>query len=237
MNNVLFGKVTEVDAAKGLARVQFEQYDGFVTDWLQVSTTITLGDQTQFPLKVNQKVWCLMDERREDGVIGGAIYDATNLPAGGSPNKVRTCFDDGLTLEYDRTTKLLKISGSGAVKIEVDGNVDIDCAAASLTASGDVSVACDGATIDAAGAVAVTAASPVTLQAPMVTVQGPLTVSGALVAATIATSGTGTITSAGNISTTGTITGGEVKEGSIRLGTHKHSGVSTGSGTSGGPTP
>lgn len=41
----------------------------------------------------------------------------------------------------------------------------------------------------------------------------------------------------GNISTTGTIEGGTVKQGLIVLGTHKHTGVQTGGGTSGGPTP
>lgn len=42
---------------------------------------------------------------------------------------------------------------------------------------------------------------------------------------------------AGNIVTTGEVNGGTVKQGLIVLGTHKHTGVQTGGGTSGGPTP
>lgn len=41
----------------------------------------------------------------------------------------------------------------------------------------------------------------------------------------------------GNIITSGNIEGGTVKQGTIVLGTHRHTGVQTGGGTSGGPTP
>lgn len=47
--------------------------------------------------------------------------------------------------------------------------------------------------------------------------------------------GNGTVN--GNLNVTGNLTGGTVKEGLIELGTHKHTGVTTGTGTSGGPTP
>lgn len=48
----------------------------------------------------------------------------------------------------------------------------------------------------------------------------------------------GNVTVQGNLTSTGTITGNTVVTNSgIGLGTHKHTGVQTGSGTSGGPTP
>ncbi|WP_160285931.1 Gp138 family membrane-puncturing spike protein [Pseudomonas knackmussii] len=54
---------------------------------------------------------------------------------------------------------------------------------------------------------------PITLTAPTVTINGDVTVNG-------------------KVTTTG-----DVKAGAISLQTHKHTGVTTGSGTSGGPTP
>lgn len=47
----------------------------------------------------------------------------------------------------------------------------------------------------------------------------------------------GTVNATGDVIVSGNITGTTVKEGLIQLGTHKHGGVSTGTGDSGGPIP
>lgn len=74
--------------------------------------------------------------------------------------------------------------------------------------------------ISADGKVKVVSASEVDITAPSVKVTGNMDL-------------TGNLAVTGNISGTGTMTG----PGGISLTTHKHTGVTTGGGTSGGPTP
>ncbi len=91
--------------------------------------------------------------------------------------------------------------------------------------------------IDASGKIGLVSPSEIDITAPMVTVSGAMTVTGALIAASLATSGSGSATITGGINVTGAITAGSVTAGGIGLSTHKHAGVTTGGGTSGGPTP
>lgn len=94
----------------------------------------------------------------------------------------------------------------------------IDCA-------GKVTVICTEATVEAS--------SKVTLDTPTVDVSGDLNVTGGITAG-------GAMEATGNIQTTsGDIktTSGAVKEGLIRLGTHKHTGVTPGGGTTATPIP
>jgi phage baseplate assembly protein gpV len=129
-------------------------------------------------------------------------------------------FEHGLRIEYDRSSAILTISGSGKVAIDITGEVDIQ----------------------ASTKVQITAITEVDITAPLTKVTGALEVVGELTAGgfTVTTGlggGSGKMTGDGDIETTGKITGAEVHEGLIRLGTHKHLGVTTGSGTSGTPTP
>lgn len=218
-----FGIISEVDAAKGVARVTFDQ-DEIVSDWLPVSVPMTKDDQFQFPLVVNQHVWCMMDEHCEMGVIGGSIYDSNNVPVGGAQNKVRVRFDTDLVIEYDRSSHNLLIDCKGDVNIK---------------AAGDVFVEATGTKVDIKGnaKVEVHAATEIDLDAPLTKCQ--------VIACTSiqpSVSGANLVINAnmdlqGNMVATGNVEGAQVKEGSIRLGTHKHLGVTTGGGTSGTPTP
>ena len=87
-------------------------------------------------------------------------------------------------------------------------------------------------TATAFGYTVVISSSGITLTAPTVTIDGNLVVSG-----TITGQGSGGAVMSGDITTTGSITaGGNVTAGSIDLETHVHTGVTTGSGNTGGPT-
>lgn len=97
-----FGYISGVDAVKGLARVKFSD-DKIVSDWLPVSVRKSSNGSESFPFDVNEHVWCMMDERSENGVIGGAIYSTAEQPAGGNKDKRREVFSDGTIFEYDRS--------------------------------------------------------------------------------------------------------------------------------------
>ena len=215
--NLKFGKITEVDAAKGLAKVTFAEDDNLVTRFLPMSMPKTLKDKWSIPYDINEHVWCIMDENCEDGIIGGAIYDSTNTPSG-AVGKSAVHFVGNMSVEYDRSNATLKISGAGNVKIDT---------------TGDVTIKCNHAKIESLTSVDITALTAINLNAPTVAC------SAALAAAVISTvpgaGGSGNMTIAGDIISTGSVTAAQIKEGPIRLSTHKHLGVQTGAGTSGIP--
>ena len=102
----------------------------------------------------------------------------------------------------------------------VDGSVSI------------VGIAGGNLTITAFGYTVVISSSGITLTAPTVTVNGDLVVSGSITG-----QGSGGASMQGDITTTGAITaGGNITAGSIDLETHVHTGVTTGTGNTGGPT-
>lgn len=226
---IRFGIVSEVK--KGFARVKIEELDGIVTDWLPVLKTKSKSDVESWPLEVNEHVVVAFDQFNEAAVILGAIHNNEDAPdEGESAGKWRKVFSDGTVLEYDKNAHKLNVDVKGDIAAKTTGKASID-------ATGNVDVkSMATATVQALN-VKATATTLVEIEAPAITLKGPVTVTGPLAAAAISTTGGGAITSTGDITTTGVITGGQVKEGAVRLGTHKHIGVQTGGGTSGIPTP
>jgi phage baseplate assembly protein V len=209
---LVFGIVVEVNAPKGLAKVQFKDMDSIVSPWMPMSMPKTYQDKFSIPYDVNEHVWCMMDPSFEFGVIGGAIYSKNELPAEGSENEnVHIAFVYGLSIDYNRAERTLSINGQGKVSIDITGDVDIKCTNAKVEA-----------------------ATKVDLTAPVVNISGNCVVKGTLTAGAIGTStadgGNGKITVEGDIETTG-----DVKAGTVSLKTHKHLGVTTGGGISGTP--
>ena len=219
-----FGHITEMDAAKGLARVKFDGEDGIVSYWLPISVPGTVDGKYIIPFNVNEHVWCMMDDHMEFGVIGGAIYDAGNGPNGGNNEKVRVNFVGGLGVEYDRNSKTLSIGGTGDFNIDING-----------TGKGKVNIKCNSAVIESLTDAEIKATTLIKLTAPAVLCSGTIQASAIGIGAAPPAAGNGIIT--GDINVTGKVEAGEVKEGTIRLGTHKHIGVTIGGGTSGTPTP
>lgn len=205
-----FGKITEVDEAKGLAKVTFKEDDNLVTRFLPMSMPKTLQDKFIIPYDVNEHVWCIMDEFCEDGVICGAIYDAANQPPGGSATGISMIkFVPNLSLKYDRNSKTLSIEGDEHFILDISGDVTINCKNANVTATEKVTV---------------NATTEMDITTPLTKIVGDVEI-------------TGDVDVTGNITATAKVEGAEVKEGSIRLGTHKHSGVVSGGALSGTPTP
>jgi phage baseplate assembly protein V len=126
-----FGNITEIDAAKGRARVHFEE-DGIVSDWLPMVVKSSQQNKHESWYDVGDFVACMMDEHIEDGVIVGAIYDDNNAPPIGNKDVEAKTFSDGTVIKYDRS--------SSTLTVECVGDVIIQCVNASVTASGQVTV-------------------------------------------------------------------------------------------------
>lgn len=101
---IKFGKISEVDAAKGLVRVEFNG-DGIVSSWIPYLVQKSLNDKFFYIFDVGEHVACHMDEHCENGVVMGAIYSASTAPDGGAEGKVRVKFSDDSFTEYDKETK------------------------------------------------------------------------------------------------------------------------------------
>jgi phage baseplate assembly protein V len=207
-----FGNITEVDPTKGYARVTFTD-DGIVSDWLQIIVKTALNDKDSFTFNINEQVACLMDENSEEGVILGAIFNDKNSPNGGGVGIFRTVFDDNSVIEYNRNSHKYTLDIKGEINIKSSSVVNIDAVNANIVASAIAKI-----------------------QAPVIELTGAVAISGALtVGGTITAPGGTPIT--GDFEVTGQLKGAIVMAGSIGLGTHKHTGVTTGGGTSGAPIP
>lgn len=193
------GIVSEIDPARGRARVQFQDYDGMFSYWLQVLKRNTGRDKSYSMPDVGEYVVCLLDDRAEEGCILGAVYSAPEPPPVDTEDKTHTTFADGTVIEYDRADHKLYINNVGEIEIIAVGPVKITTqAAAQITAEAEATlhsaervaiaaplIEMDGvltlragssgwdATISAQRRIALSSGTEVTVQSPQVTVQAP----------------------------------------------------------------
>lgn len=240
-----FGNITEILPESGYARVTFLD-DGIVSAPLQFLTKSALKDKDSFTFDINEQVAVLMDENSVEGVILGAIYnDGTKPSEGVSPGVYRMSLENGSFVEFNRGENKLTVNFSegevnvtaSAVSVNADSALvvaeTVSVEATSVTVESDaVSVNANTATLEAATSIDITA--------PIVNVTGNLTATGTVSASAISApiiSGPGVSMSGGNLEASGEIKGATVTDGTIDLSTHKHIGVTTGTGTSGLATP
>lgn len=148
-----FGKISAFDPETGLAKVSFEE-DGIVTDWIPVLKKNTLKNKHAHVMDVGEHVACMMDENAENGVVMGAINSKNEAPGAVKGADIEgVAFEDGTTVEYNRSTNELKINCMGDVKVicqnaivEASAKVTIDTPEAEVT--GNLTV---GGSIDATG--------------------------------------------------------------------------------------
>lgn len=173
-----------VDSKPGFARVRFADIDDLTTQWLPVIHPKTLQDKVVWTLDVGEHVSCLLDEFMEDGCILGAIYSDPDVPPVSSKDKFHLKFDDGGSIEYDRSNGAMTVVCKGVVNVTADGAV---------TVKTPVSV-----TID----------TPQTTITGKCTVQGLLTYNGGMVGkggGGVAASIQGNVQVDGNVDASGTI--------------------------------
>ena len=237
-----FGNITEVDPAKGYARVTFTD-DGIVSDWLQICVMGAISDKYTHTFEVKEQVACLMDENSEEGVILGALFNNAVNPSGGAKGVLRVKFSDNSVIEYNRNTHeynldikgKINISAESDINIITESNVNIDSININVNASGNVDLTATGnVDLTASGNANITASAIAKIEAPIIQLNGIVTTSGAVAVGGAITIG-GTVTSpgggaiSGNIEVTGKlIAASDVEVGEISLKLHKHPGVTSG---------
>lgn len=112
-----FGNICDIDAAKGLARVQFDD-DNITSAWLPILTNGSGGNKFTHAFDVNEQVACLMDQQSENGVILGALYSQDEVPPVTSADIVAVKFADDTLVKYDRAAHKLSVV-IGTTEMEV----------------------------------------------------------------------------------------------------------------------
>jgi phage baseplate assembly protein V len=116
-----FGIIDEIDAPKARVRVRFEE-DELKSDWLPMMQTGSLKNKGYSLPDVGEHVACMMDERSENGVCMGAVYNQTDTPAFNSADKFGTQYDNGDEFSYDRSVRLLRQKIQNVeLNLEADG--------------------------------------------------------------------------------------------------------------------
>jgi phage baseplate assembly protein V len=129
-----FGRVSEIDANRGMARVSFIE-DGTVSDWMSVVVAKTGDDKFFYIPDVNEQVACMMGKGSLRGVILGAVYSDARTPDSGNSGAgvLSVVFSNGDKIKYDRSSGAMDITASGGVTI--NGNLTVN---GSVDASADV---------------------------------------------------------------------------------------------------
>lgn len=217
-----FGNITEVDPAKGYARVTFTD-DGIVSDWLQFLTLGAIKDNFSHTFSINEQVACLMDENSEEGVILGALFNDKTPPINAGDGIFRVKFDDNSVIEYNRNSSEYTLDIKGKINIvgESEINISADTEINITSTTGEVKVNASNATV--------TATATAKIQAPVIQLTGAVAISGALtVGGTITAPGGGAIS--GDFKVSGDVQSGS-GAGLVSLKTHRHT-----SSTNGNPT-
>lgn len=128
-----YGYISEVDEAKGYARVKIDNLDGITSDWLQIVYPGTKADKYTWTPTINEYVVCLFDDNYNTGVILGAVYTESNNPVNSGEGVSGITFADGTKINYNQNTKKLTIDVG-------TGDVVINCNNATITASDSVNI-------------------------------------------------------------------------------------------------
>jgi phage baseplate assembly protein V len=128
-----YGNITEVDPAKGLARVHFDDVD-IISGWLPVLSPRTHSDAESDPMEEGEHVACVMDKHDENGVILGAMYSSKEKPPEGVGKDVwLRKFKDGTIFKYDRAAHVYSVTmGTTEFKINKTGGFSIKKGSESL---------------------------------------------------------------------------------------------------------
>lgn len=160
-----------------------------------------------------------MEARMHDLSDGFAIPGPKSVP-----KAISSISSTGCQIRNNAGTTYVEISGNGKIKIVSPSEIDITAPLVAITGNLTVS-----GTITAVGNISSSSGS--IAAAVNVTAGVNIVATGSLTGASIATTGGGGAVIAGSLSAASITAAG------IGLSTHKHLGVTTGGGTSGGPTP
>lgn len=207
---VRIGTVAGYDPSHFAVKVTL-QPDGTLTGWLPLTSPWVGNGWGIFaaPNIGDQVEVQFQEDGAGAGFVVGRFYTNAN-----PPQSVPT----GEFWVVHSTGSALKFNNDGSVQINSTGNL-------TAVVGGNLSATVSGTSaINSTGAMTLESSGTLTLQGSQINLVGPMSQSAAGGGASTA-SFTGSITATGNVTA-----------GSIDLKTHVHTGVQTGSGTTGGPT-
>jgi len=143
-----FGIVSQIDPARGLARVRFGDSENLESYWLHVLGAATMKNKLYHLPDVGEGVACHMDEHCENGVILGALYSKQDIPPVSDQDKYHILFEDGTYIEYDRAAHKLTANVKGSVELHADKDVTIDTRRFRVTASQEIDLRTPRFTVD-----------------------------------------------------------------------------------------
>lgn len=206
-NLVRVGVVSEINPAKAMARVYFDEKDSRVSTELFVLNRQTFANKDYQMPDIGEHVLCVfLENGLESGFIVGALYSAKDAPPENNPDKRVIKFKDGTRIEYDRKASVLTIDCVGDIVVNNAKTI----------------------TVNSRGAVSVTAPT-VTINSETanngnVSINGNLNVSGLTTTGSLSSNG-----KAGGVTFVGDVSANGVNIGS----SHTHQGDS--GGVTGGP--
>lgn len=115
---VHYGYISEVDPAKGLARVDWADR-GIPTPWLPVIYAGTHADKYQFTPAIGQQVVFHLNEDGVTGYIAGAIHSEPDTPDNtlADADVSGVVFADGTKVYYHQGTGTLVVNSVGSVEV------------------------------------------------------------------------------------------------------------------------
>lgn len=117
MLKLKFGNICNIKAFR--ARVELKDEDNFITEFLPILVSNSLGDDENTSIIIKTPVAILLDNNG-DGVILGAIHTDENPPVEINNNKKYLYFSDGTKLEYDKENHILKADVKGEAYIKAN---------------------------------------------------------------------------------------------------------------------
>ena len=123
---IRIGEVSSVDAAKGTARVVFDDFDSIVSYDLQVICRNTFANRDYAMPDIGEDVICIfLPTGTEAGFILGSVYAGEITPPEDTINRRCVEFSDGSKFMYDRAAHKFTASiGDTSIAIDGDG-VDV----------------------------------------------------------------------------------------------------------------
>lgn len=158
------GQVSSYDPVKHTARVAFDDWDGMVSGDLQILQPGSTRMRVKMPLQVGDHVLCLFQANGlQEGYVIGTPYTSSNMPDSGSEYEFSVNFPDvPITFRLNTETKKIEL-------IAPESDVCIECKTAQLK--------CEDATVDSLKT-DLTAATEVTITAPIINLNGLVNSSG-----------------------------------------------------------
>lgn len=121
------GVVVDRDPKKMRVKVQFQDEDEVVTQWIDVVSKSSTGVSAfQMPGK-DDEVWVAMDAKGEGGCLIGSRYNSKDAPPAESNDKVKITWSGGF-FELDTASGAATLKCAGAVSVEAGGDVTIKAA-------------------------------------------------------------------------------------------------------------